>query len=53
MKEERITDTNVMYFLVALPVLLIVINWFVLYSRKQQQRDISQTSIKLNESREE
>jgi hypothetical protein len=27
-------------------VLLVVIVWLVLYSRKQQQRDISQTSIK-------
>lgn len=26
--------------------LLVVIVWLVLYSRKQQQKDISQTSIK-------
>ncbi|HLL73182.1 MAG TPA: hypothetical protein VK363_17220 [Pyrinomonadaceae bacterium] len=46
-------DTNIMYFLVAVPVLLIIIIWLVLYSRKQQQQDISQTSIKPNESRAE
>ena len=36
---------NTMYFLIAVPVLLVVIVWLVLYSRKQQ-KDISQTSIK-------
>jgi hypothetical protein len=51
--KERIMDTNIIYFLVAVPVLLIIIIWFVLYSRKQQQQDISQTSIKRNESRAE
>jgi nitrogen fixation-related uncharacterized protein len=39
-------DSNIMYFLIAVPVLLGVIVWVVLYSRKQQQKDISQTSIK-------
>lgn len=39
-------DQNIMYFLIAVPVLLVVIVWLVLYSRKQQQKDISQTSIK-------
>jgi len=39
-------DPNVMYFLIAIPILLVVIVWLVLYSRKQQQKDHSQTSIK-------
>lgn len=39
-------DPNIKYFLIAVPVILVVIVWLVLYSRKQQQKDISQTSIK-------
>jgi len=39
-------DRNIRYFLIAIPVLLVVIVWLVLYSGKQQPKDISQTSIK-------
>jgi hypothetical protein len=45
-KRREIMDQNIIYFLIAVPVLLVVIIWLVLYSRKQQQKDISQTSIK-------
>ncbi|MDQ3755307.1 MAG: hypothetical protein M3371_11325 [Acidobacteriota bacterium] len=46
-------DTNIVYFLVAVPVLLGAIIWLVLYSRKQHQKNLSQTSIKSQESRAE
>lgn len=46
-------DTNIMYFLIAVPVLLGVIIWLVLYSRRQHQRNFSQTSIKSQDPRGE
>ena len=46
-------DTNIVYFLVAVPVLLGGIIWLVLYSRRHHQKNIMQTSIKSQESRTE
>lgn len=46
-------DTNIVYFLVAAPVLIGGIIWLVFYSRKQHQKNILQTSIKSQESRTE
>jgi len=46
-------DTNIVYFLIAVPVLLGAIIWLVLYSRRQHQKNFSQTSIRSQESRTE
>ena len=46
-------DINIVYFLVTVPVLLGGIVWFVLYSRRQHQKNFSQTSIRSQESQTE
>lgn len=44
-------DTNIVYILVAVPVLLGGIIWLVLYSHRQHRKNISQTSINSQELR--
>lgn len=39
-------DTNLLYALIGAPILFAVIAWVVVYSRRQHQRDLRQTSIK-------
>lgn len=46
-------ETNIVYILIAAPVILGAIIWFVLYSRRQHHKNISQTSIRSQESRTE
>ncbi len=46
-------DTNIGYFLVAIPLLFAGIIWLVLFSQRQHQKSILQTSIKSQESRTE
>ena len=46
-------DTNLLYALIGAPVLFAVIAWVVVYSRRQHQKNIRQTSIKEQEPRAE
>ena len=46
-------DTNLLYALIGAPILFAVIAWIVVYSRRQHQKDIRQTSIRSQESRSE
>jgi len=42
-------DTNLLYALIGAPILFAVIAWIVVYSRRQHQKDIRQTSIRSEE----
>lgn len=44
-------DTNLFYALIGAPILFAVVAWIVVYSRRQHQKNIRQTSIKVQESR--
>jgi hypothetical protein len=46
-------DTNLLYALIAAPILFAVVAWIVVYSRRQHQKDLRQTSIRSKESRSE
>ncbi len=46
-------DTNLIIALVGAPLLFAVIAWIVVYSRRQHQKNIRQTSIKPREARVE
>ena len=46
-------DTNLLYALIGAPVLFAAVAWIVVYSRRQHQRDIRQTSIRAEEPRAE
>lgn len=43
-------DTNLIIALVVGPLLFVVIAWIVVYSRKQHQENLRQTTIKSAES---
>ncbi len=43
-------DTNIIYALVVAPFLVGGIIWLVIYSRRQHEKNILQTSIKSQES---
>jgi hypothetical protein len=49
----EIMDTNLLYALIGAPILFAVIAWIVVYSRKQHQRNLQQTSIRSQEQRAE
>lgn len=42
-------DTNLLYALIGAPILFALIAWIVVYSRRQHQRNIRQTSIRSEE----
>jgi hypothetical protein len=42
-------DTNLLYALIGAPILFAVIAWIVVYSRRQHQKDIRETSIRSQE----
>ena len=46
-------DTNLLYALVIAPILFAVIAWIVVYSRKQHQKNLRQTSIRSQEQQAE
>lgn len=46
-------DTNLLYALIGAPILFALVAWIVVYSRRQHQKDIRQTSIRAEESRTE
>ena len=46
-------DTNLLYALIGAPILFAVIAWIVVYSRKQHQRNLRQTSIRSQERQPE
>jgi len=46
-------DTNLFYALIGAPILFAVVAWVVVYSRRQHQKNIRQTSIKVREPRSE
>jgi hypothetical protein len=46
-------DTNLLYALIGAPILFALVAWIVVYSRRQHQKDIRQTSIKSQEPRAE
>jgi hypothetical protein len=46
-------EINIVYFLVAAAVVLGAIIWLVLYSRRQHQKNLLQTSIRSQEPRTE
>lgn len=39
-------DTNLLYALIGAPILFAIIAWIVVYSRRQHQKSIRQTSIR-------
>ncbi len=46
-------DTNLLYAMIGAPILFAVIAWIVVFSRKQHQKNIRQTSIRAQETRPE
>ena len=44
-------DTNLLYALIGAPILFALVAWIVVYSRKQHQKNIRETSIKVQEPR--
>ncbi len=46
-------DTNLLYALIVAPILFAVIACIVVYSRKQHQKNLRQTSIRSQEQRAE
>lgn len=42
-------DTNLLYALIGAPILFAIIAWIVVFSRKQHQKNIRQTSIRSQE----
>ena len=46
-------DTNLLYAMIGAPILFAVIAWIVVFSRKQHQKNIRQTSIRAQETRSE
>ena len=46
-------DTNLLYALIGAPVVFAVIAWIVVYSRRQHQKGLRQTSLRSQESRAE
>jgi len=46
-------DTNLLYALIGAPILFVVITWVVVFSRRQHQKNLRQTSIKAHETRSE
>ena len=46
-------DTNLLYALIGAPILFAVIAWIVVFSRKQHQKNLRQTSIRSQEQRAE
>jgi hypothetical protein len=42
-------DTNLLYALIGAPILFALIAWIVVYSRRQHQEGIRQTSIRSQE----
>jgi hypothetical protein len=49
----EIMDPNLLYALIGAPILFAVVAWIVVYSRRQHQKNIRQTSIRAQESRPE
>lgn len=46
-------DTNLFYALIGAPILFAVIAWIVVFSRRQHQKNLRQTSIRGHETRSE
>lgn len=46
-------DTNLFYALIGAPILFAVIAWIVVFSRRQHQKNLRQTSIRTRETRSE
>ena len=46
-------DTNLFYALIGAPIIFAVVAWVVVYSRRQHQKNIRQTSIRAQEQRGE
>ena len=46
-------DTNLLYALIGAPILFAVVAWLVVYSRRQHEKNIRQTSIRSPEPRTE
>lgn len=46
-------DTNLLYALIGAPILFVIIACVVVYSRQRHQKNIRQTSIKVQEPRAE
>ena len=43
-------DTNLLYAMIGAPILFAIIAWIVVYSRRQHQKNIRQTSIRSQET---
>ncbi len=46
-------DNNLLYAMIGAPVLFALVAWIVVYSRRQHQKNIRQTSIRAHEPRGE
>ncbi len=42
-------DTNLLYALIGAPILFAIVAWVVVYSRRQHQKNIRQTTIRPHE----
>jgi sensor domain CHASE-containing protein len=46
-------DTNLLYALIGAPILFVAVAWIVVFSRRQHQKNLRQTSIRAHETRSE
>jgi hypothetical protein len=46
-------DTNLLYALIGAPILFVIIAWVVVFSRRQHQKNLRQTSIRAQDTRSE